>query len=738
MNRTARLATAFVLACIFALAPSAGCGGSSSGDDANNGSSQMTQTNTGRVPPPGKNRLSFEKSPYLLQHAENPVDWYPWGEEAFAKARSEDKPVFLSIGYSTCHWCHVMEHESFEDADVAKLLNETFICIKVDREERPDIDNIYMTVCQMMTGSGGWPLTVFLTAERIPFYAATYIPKPAMLSMIPRVGDAWRDDRENLLRNTGQVVEALRGITSGAVDGDGLGSEDLATAYDQLKGRYDSAMGGFGDSPKFPTPHNLMFLLRHWKRTGDDQALAMVENTLEKMRLGGVYDHVGFGFHRYSTDSRWFLPHFEKMLYDQAMLMMAYTEAYQATGNDAYRETASEIATYVLRDMTDPEGGFYSAEDADSEGEEGLFYVWTEAQLREVLGPDADFVIELFGASNEGNWVEEASADRSGSNILFLDRPFEKTAKASGESVEALRERWEPLRKKLFDAREKRIHPYKDDKILTDWNGLMIAAMAKAARAFGEPAYAEAASRSAQFILSTMKAPDGGLLHRYRDGEASITSMVDDYSFFVWGLLELYESTFEIGHLENALRLNDYLIEHFWDGEKGGLFFTSDDGEKLIVRTKEVYDGAIPSGNSVAMLNLIRLSRITARTGYEDRARDIGRTFHEQVARGASAFTMMMSAVDFVAGPSFEIVVAGHAGRDDSRLMVEALNRRFIPSKVVLFRPEDAPEPVVKLAPYTRTQAAMDGAATVYVCRNYACELPVTDVAAMLELLGER
>ena len=621
---------------------------------------------------------------------------------------------------------------------MAKLLNETFVCIKVDREERPDVDNIYMTVCQMMTGSGGWPLTVFLTADRIPFYAATYIPKPAMLSMIPRVSEAWHNDREKLLQNTGRVVEALQGITSGAADGDGLGAEDLATAYDQLKGRYDATMGGFGDSPKFPTPHNLMFLLRQWKRTGDEQALEMVENTLQKMRLGGVYDHVGFGFHRYSTDSRWFLPHFEKMLYDQAMLMMAYTEAYQATGNESYRETASEIATYVLRDMTDSRGGFYSAEDADSEGEEGLFYVWTEAQLRDVLGEDAGFVIDVFGASAEGNWVEEASKHRSGSNILYLNRPLEEASNARGESVEALRERWEPLRQKLFDVREKRIHPYKDDKILTDWNGLMIAAMAKAARAFGEPAYAEAATRSAKFILKEMKAPDGGLLHRYRDGEASITSMVDDYSFFVWGLIELYESTFEVSYLEDALRLNDYQIEHFWDEDKGGLFFTADDGEKLIVRTKEVYDGAIPSGNSVAMLNLIRLARVTAKTGYEERARDIGRTFHEQVARGASAFTMMMSAVDFTAGPSFEIVVSGHAGRDDSRLMVEALNRRFIPSNVVVFRPEDAPGPVVELAPYTRTQAAMDGAATAYVCRNYACELPVTGVEAMLELLGER
>jgi uncharacterized protein YyaL (SSP411 family) len=732
-----RIVVSLSLVTLIAAALVTGCGGSSSDDGATAGSKQMSQAEPGRVPPPGKNRLYFEKSPYLLQHAGNPVDWYPWGEEAFAKARAEDKPVFLSVGYSTCHWCHVMEHESFEDPEVAALMNETFVCIKVDREERPDVDHIYMTVCQMMTGKGGWPLTVLLTPDRVPFFAATYIPKPAMLNMIPKVAETWTGDRDRVVQYTDQLLETLKGISTGS-PGAALTEGDLKTAYEQLSGRFDPAWGGFGSAPKFPTPHNMMFLLRRWKRTNDEAALAMVETTLERMRRGGVYDHVGFGFHRYSTDQRWFLPHFEKMLYDQAMLVMAYTEAYQATGNQAYRRTAEEIVTYVLRDMTDAQGGFYSAEDADSEGEEGKFYVWTADELHGLVGDDAQFVIDVFGVEEDGNWQEEASGHRAGTNILFLEKPLSEVAIERGESEDELRRRWEPIRQRLFDEREKRLHPYKDDKVLTDWNGLMIAALAKAARAFEKPEFARSAGRAAEFVMTRMENPDGGLYHRYRDGEASITSMVDDYAFFVWGLLELYQTTFDVGYLNKALYYNDYLIEHFWDDEAGGLFFTSDEGEALIVRSKEVYDGAIPSGNSVAMLDFIRLARITARTAYEERARDLGSAFHEQVARGASAFTMMMSAVDFALGPSFEIVVAGHAGRDDSRRMLSELGRRYIPSKVVVFRPEEEADPVVALAPYTKSQSAVGGEATAYVCRNYACELPTTDIDKMLELLGEQ
>jgi uncharacterized protein YyaL (SSP411 family) len=734
-----KTAAAMALTALLANAGAAGCGDSEPDDGSTAGSTQMSKKDIDRTPPAGKNRLYFEKSPYLLQHAENPVDWYPWGEEAFAKARAEDKPIFLSIGYSTCHWCHVMEHESFEDAQVAELMNSAFVCIKVDREERPDIDSIYMMVCQMMTGRGGWPLTVLMTPDRIPFFAGTYYPKQAMMAMIPQVEQAWLNDRATVMEHADRLQETLQGITFGSPeDSVALGTDELKSAYGQLAERYDPAKGGFGEAPKFPTPHNLLFLLRYWKRTGEASALQMVENTLENMRRGGIYDHVGFGFHRYSTDDRWFVPHFEKMLYDQAMILMAYTETYQATRNESYRTTAKEIATYVMRDMTDSGGGFYSAEDADSEGEEGKYYVWSVDELGALLGDDADFVVETFGAQTQGNWQEEGSGHRSGSNILYLQKPLTEVAGALGKNEDSINQRWEAARERLFEEREKRIHPYKDDKILTDWNGLMIAALAKASRTFDEPAYAQAAAQAAQFVMEKMKAPGGGLYHRSREGESAITSMVDDYSFFVWGLLELYQTTFETDYLEKALYYNDYLIEHFWDETAGGFFFTSDSGEELIVRSKDVYDGAIPSGNSASMLNLLRLSRITARTQYGDRARDLGTAFREQIGRGASAFTMMMSAVDFAVGPSFEIVVAGHAGRDDSRRMVGEINRRYIPNKVVVFRPEDEPGPLVALAPYTKSQKAVGGEATAYVCRNFACELPTSDVDKMLQLLNER
>jgi uncharacterized protein YyaL (SSP411 family) len=739
LHQSIRNAAASAMVALVAIAGANSCGQREPENGPDAGSTQMTEQKDDRTPPEGKNRLCFEKSPYLLQHADNPVDWYPWGEAAFAKARAEDKPIFLSIGYSTCHWCHVMEHESFEDEEVAKLLNETFVCIKVDREERPDVDSIYMMVCQMMTGRGGWPLTVLMTPDRVPFFAGTYYPKPAMMAMIPQVQNAWSSDRASITQHADQLRETLQGISFGAAqDSVTLGAEQLQSAYDQLAGRYDRTTGGFGEAPKFPTPHNLLFLLRHWKRTGDSHALQMVENTLENMRRGGIYDHVGYGFHRYSTDDRWLVPHFEKMLYDQAMLMMAYTEAYQATGNKSYMETAREIAAYVLRDMTDGGGGFYSAEDADSEGEEGKFYVWTIDELREVLGEDAAFVIETFGVRQEGNWMEEASGHRSGTNILHLEKPLAEVAGVRGESEESVRDRWDAARRRLFAKREGRVHPHKDDKILTDWNGLMIAALAQASRVFDEPEYAASAAEAARFVMNSMKSPDGGLYHRFRDGEPAITSMVDDYSFFVWGLLELYETTFDTQYLESALHYNDYLIEHFWDDQAGGFYFTSDLGEKLIVRSKDVYDGAIPSGNSVSMLNLLRLSGITARTHYADLANELGGTFHEQIGRGASAFTMMMSAVDYAAGPSYEIVVAGHLGRDDSRRMLREINNRYIPNKVVLFRPEDDPSPLADLAPYTEAQSALGGTATAYVCKNFACELPTSDVEEMLALLGEK
>ena len=692
----------------------------------------------------GVNRLIREKSPYLLQHAHNPVDWYPWGDEAFERARSENKPIFLSIGYSTCHWCHVMEKESFEDAEVARLMNEVFVCIKVDREERPDIDGIYMTVCQMMTGTGGWPLTIIMTPDGKPFYAATYIPRETrfnqigMLELVPRIKHVWEERRDEVENSAEKVSKLLRQVPEDGVCGEELGEEVLAAAHGQLAQSFDDRCGGFSSAPKFPTPQNLLFLLRYWKRTGDEMVLQMVETTLRSMRFGGIYDHIGFGFHRYSTDRRWLVPHFEKMLYDQAMLAMAYTEAYQATGRGEYQETVRQIFEYVLRDMTAPEGGFYSAEDADSEGEEGKFYIWTAEEVRQVLSADeSDLLIRVFNLEEDGNFAEEATGKTTGRNILFLKKPFSEIAADLGIEDTQLRNRVESARRRLFAAREERIHPHKDDKVLTDWNGLMIAALAKGAQAFDEPRYAEAAGRSADFILANLRDSAGRLLHRYRGGEAAIAGFLDDYAFLVLGLTELYEATFHLRYLRTALDLNNDMVRLFWDEQGGGFYFTADDAENLLFREKQIHDGAVPSGNSVAMLNLLRLGRMTADPELEKRAARIGGAFSAQVLRAPSAHTQLMVALDFGVGPSYEVVVVGDERADDMRAMLKAIRKQFVPNKVLLFRPGDVKSPeICDLAEFTRQQRSIKGKATAYVCLDYQCKLPTTDVEETLKLLG--
>ncbi|MFC2005389.1 thioredoxin domain-containing protein [Chloroflexota bacterium] len=689
------------------------------------------------------NLLISQKSPYLLQHAENPVDWYPWSEEAFDKARKENKPVFLSIGYSTCHWCHVMAHESFEDPEVAKLMNEAFVSVKVDREERPDIDSVYMTVCQMMTGSGGWPLTIIMTPNKEPFFSATYIPKETrfgrvgMLTLIPRVKELWSTRQAEVLSSATQVIASLKNNTPGA-PGEGLNEPLLHLAYEQLLERFDEQHAGFGSAPKFPTPHNLLFLLRYWKRTGNEKALNMAEKTLQSIRRGGIYDHVGFGFHRYSTDPRWLVPHFEKMLYDQALLALAYTEAYQATKKAEYAKTAHEIFTYVMRDMTSPQGGIYSAEDADSEGEEGKFYSWTNDEIQKVLShEETDLAVRLFNITADGNFVDEAAGRKTGRNILHLTKSIEELASDLSMSVPDLRARIEEIREELFAYREKRIHPHKDDKILTDWNGLMIAALAKGAQVFDEPRYASAARRAADFILKNVRTSEGRLLHRYRDGEAALTAHVDDYAFVIYGLLELYEATFEVNYLETALALNEDLIRHFWDHENGGLYFTADDGEQLLVRQKEIYGGAMPSGNSVAMLNLLRLGRMTAGAAFEEKAAKIGQAFYSSVSQLPSAYTQLMTAADFAIGPSYEVVIAGDLEADDTRQMLDAIRGIFVPNKIVILRPTNQKPPAIDgIAGFTRDHSSIDGKATAYVCLDYDCQLPTNNIGSVLRLLG--
>ena len=688
------------------------------------------------------NRLINEKSPYLLQHAYNPVDWHAWNKEAFEKARVENKPIFLSIGYSTCHWCHVMEKESFEDVEVAQLMNEAFVSIKVDREERPDLDHVYMTVCQMMTGGGGWPLTIMMTPEKKPFFAATYIPKGSrfgrtgLVELIPRISEVWRDRNKEVLDSAENMTAALQSLEKES-SGEPIDAGVLDKAYQELAQRFDRTYGGFSGAPKFPTSHNFFFMLRYWRRKDQQEALAMVEKTLQEIRWGGIFDQIGFGFHRYSTDKEWLVPHFEKMLYDQAMLALAYLETYQATGNTTYSETAREIFTYVLRDMRSPEGGFFSAEDADSEGKEGKFYLWTEQEIREILPADeANLIVRAFHVERNGNFREEASGKTLGANILFTGKSLPDMASEMNLPVEELEKKIDSARNRLFEVRERRIHPHKDDKILTDWNGLMIAALARGAQVLGEKAYSDAAEDAVDFILKKMRGPDGRLLHRYREGEASIVAHLDDYAFLVWGLIETYEATFHARLLKTALELNRDMIIHFWDEKRGGLYFTSDDAENLIVRKKEVYDGALPSGNAVAMLNLLRLGRYTGDANLEDRAFKIQSAFSEEVRQFPSGYTQFLSAVDFSLGSSHEVVISGSLGAKE---MLDALRSRFSPNQILVFRPAGHESAGIDaIAPFAKNYGSVDGRATAYVCSGHACKDPTTEVKELLTLLGQK
>ena len=690
------------------------------------------------------NRLIKEKSPYLLQHAYNPVDWYPWGDEAFEKAAKEDKPIFLSVGYSTCHWCHVMERESFENPEVAEIMNKVFVSIKVDREERPDIDQIYMTVCQLMIGSGGWPLTIIMTPDRKPFFAGTYIPKETMpgrvgiIDLSAKLDELWKTKRDKLLESIPAIEAALSKATANN-PGDDFDQAILDKTFSQLSGSFDNAYAGFGNSRKFPTPHNLLFLLRYWKRTGDEKALNMVERTLSAIRSGGIYDHVGLGFHRYSTDTNWLLPHFEKMLYDQALLVIAYSEAYLATGKAEYRETAEEILAYILRDMTSPNGGFYSAEDADSEGEEGKFYIWTEKEIREVLDNDgANLIADVFNIKSESNFSDEATGQKTGENIFHLTNTLEVIAKQKGISKEELTEKIQSYREKLFTHREKRIHPLKDDKILVDWNGLMIAALAISARAFDNHQYLEAARKAADFIHGTMKKPDGRLFHRYREGHVALDAHLNDYAFLIWGLTELYESSLDADNLQWALDLSAIMVEHFWDDKGGGFFLTDKDGEALLVRTKEIYDSALPSGNSVAALTLLRLARLTGRTELENKGAATLRAFSKTVQPVPMGHTYFMMAADFAIGPTKEVVIAGDPIQADTKLMISALNSGYFPDMVFLFKAIGNNGSFVNsLAPFAKDHSTVEGKAAAYVCSNFMCNKVVVSPKEILALLKD-
>ncbi|MFH0977032.1 MAG: thioredoxin domain-containing protein [Spirochaetota bacterium] len=688
-----------------------------------------------------RNRLQYEKSPYLLQHASNPVDWYPWGDEAFKKASEENKPVFLSIGYSTCHWCHVMEHESFEDTEVAALMNDVFVCIKVDREERPDIDNIYMIICQAASGTSGWPLTILMTPDKKPFYTATFIPKNdsygmlGLKNLIPTVKQVWSTRKDELLMASQLNIKQLQRFMQ-MPKGNDLNEVTLQTAFNHFIGHFDMLHGGFGGAPKFPSPHSLSFLLRYWKRTGDSSALSITEKTLKEMRLGGIFDHLGFGFHRYSTDEKWLVPHFEKMLYDQALLAIAYLELYQATRNSDYADTAREIFTYVLRDMTDKEGAFYSAEDADSEGVEGKFYVWTEQEIRSILGSkEADTFIHCFNVKPEGNWTDPAGHGVKESNILHLKKTIADIAADMKKPTGQLYAELEAAREKLFTSRGKRVRPHRDDKVLTDWNGLMIAALARGTQVLGDKRYTEAAKKACAFIMDKMRDADGRLLHRWRDGEAAFRATIDDYAFLIWALIELYEATFDAKYLSQALDLNREQVAHFLDSEAGGFFFTPDDGEELLIRQKHVYDGALPSGNSVAMLNLIRLARMTADTKLEDMAVKLGSAASGRVGQFPAGHTQLLSALSFAIGPSKEVVLTGIPDSTEMQNMLQLLRSRFIPEMVVLVKYADSG--IEKPAPFLSAFSTEEGKAMAYVCSKNTCAQPTSDPEEMLKLLGE-
>jgi uncharacterized protein YyaL (SSP411 family) len=682
------------------------------------------------------NRLINEKSPYLLQHAYNPVDWYPWGEEAFQKAREEDKPIFLSIGYSTCHWCHVMERESFEDQEVADILNKYFVAVKVDREERPDVDHIYMNVCQALTGQGGWPLTILMTGEKQPFFAGTYFPKQAaygrtgVVELLSAVAERWLQDKTELIAYGRDMVKALQTEQDKRISSKALTPRVLEVGFQQLSQSFEPEYGGFSYAPKFPTPHNLMYLLRYWRRTKEQEALLMVEHTLTAMRRGGIYDHLGYGFARYSTDNEWLAPHFEKMLYDNALLCEVYLEAYQCTGNADFARVAEEILAYVGRDMTSPEGGFYSAEDADSEGEEGKFYVFTRTEVIEVLGEKNGAIFaDYYGITADGNFEHGASILNT---IRTNIDEFAKLRGFSSEQFEMLREQW---RSQLLAVRSKRIPPYKDDKILTAWNALMIVAFAKAARVLGRAEYIENARKALDLIYSKLMRLDGRLLARYREGEAAHLAYLDDYAFFLQALIEMYEATFEPQYIAQAIEIAKDIKRLFWDEGQGGFYFAGADAEKLILRPKELYDGATPSGNSAAALVLLQLADITGSNEFEELAERQIASFSGELQKFPRAYTYFLMALDYRWSARRQIVVAGHEQETTVQSMLTEVGKYFLPDSLVLFNDTEKAL-VAAIMPHIADKTALDGG-TAYICENYACQPPVSGMEGLVGKLLE-
>ncbi|KAF5409834.1 MAG: Cellobiose 2-epimerase [Candidatus Methanocomedens sp.] len=652
----------------------------------------------------GMNRLSEETSAYLLAHADNPVNWYAWGEAAFAAAEAQDKPIFLSIGYSSCHWCHVMEEESFEDSEVAALLNESFICIKVDREERPDIDNLYMRYTVALTGGGGWPMTVFLTSDGKPFFAGTYIPKnrafgrTGMMQLLPSVALQWETNREAIAANAAEIENAVLSSAQPSAVSLELPSETIQSGFLAFKNSFDREYAGFGNAPKFPSPHNLLFLLQYWKASANLDALDMVVSTLTAIRQGGIYDQIGFGVHRYSTDREWLVPHFEKMLYDQSLLAMAFIESYQVTGDDFFAETAAEILEYVLRDMTSPDGGFYSSEDADSQGGEGAFYTWTVQEMSAVLSEEELNRAEAYWNGSDPSHI----LHQSGSRV---------TSDSDRRELELIRET-------LFRSREARNRPARDEKILADWNGLMIAALAKASLVLDDPRYLDSAEKAFEFIKAKMIADDQRLIHSFAGGRRGSDGFLDDYAFLIWGTLELYNATLNSEYLQFAIDLQRELDLHFADQPGGGYFFTADYADPQIARLKESYDGAVPSGNSVELINLISLWKLTGDPSYMEQASGIEAAFGGSVAAAPRGYSMMLSGILYASQRGTEIELQG------------SLNDSLTLDMLAVLRTGYRPWTTIKISEPLNNSAVL-----ALVCRNGTCSLPVGSAEKLRDLL---
>jgi uncharacterized protein YyaL (SSP411 family) len=704
------------------------------------------------------NRLAHERSPYLLQHAGNPVDWYPWGSEAFERARGEDKPIFLSIGYSTCHWCHVMEHESFENAEIANLLNADFVSIKVDREERPDVDRVYMSFVQSTTGSGGWPMTVFLTPELKPFFGGTYFPptsrwgRPGFSDLLGELARVWKHDRSRIEQAATELLERLQTVTGAGhrarAESTVAGPDALDVAVEQSRGAFDQRHGGFGDAPKFPRPSELLFLLREHARrraTGDRNgaALQMVIETLSAMALGGMRDHVGGGFHRYSVDAAWRVPHFEKMLYDQAQLVLAYLEAAQATGDDFFAAVAEDTLGYVMRDLTDREGGFYSAEDADSlppehaddpsaHKSEGAFYIWADSEIGTLLGDDADIARRRFGIEADGNAPQDPQGEFKGRNLLYVAQTVDQIATRAGTSAPAVVEALGRIREKLFAARERRPRPHLDDKVLTAWNGLMIAAFARAARVLvGRPSaatYLAAAQRAAGFIRRSLWIEkDRRLLRRYRDGEAAIDAYAEDYAYLVFGLLDLFQADGDPAWLAWARTLQERQHDLFWDEADGGWFSTTGADPSVLLRLKEDYDGAEPAASSVSVLNLLTLEHLVGDPSGLSKAERALARFGPRIGAAARVVPMMLAGLSAWHADHTQIVVVGQSGAPDTHALHATLGRRYLPFAVVVpVEPGPAQQALAAAIPFVGPMSARDGRATAYVCRAFVCREPVS------------